>query len=756
MDDTPLARGTIVEAHGAHSAIPRRAEIVDYRPVIQGDSTGYEYYVHYVEYNRRLDEWVPQQNVCLPSAEAANKPVVLSEEDALRSQISRFRVATEHSEHAAPEEHSDEEDRSAERRRLQQVKVRNIENLVYGPWKLRPWYYAPFPFASVGSGVEVGGDGVCFKESSRIINEAYVCAFCLSPFDDAVRYARHVRNRCLTPEARRPPGREMYRDGALRVFEVDGARDAAWCTRLCALGKLFLDSKTMGNVVDGFDFVVVTVAAEGSDSASHGKGLSRGGGIGPQPTSATLGTSRSAALRHAALAAATVGTTAAAPQKRPRDRGGSVATAAATYALPPIAAGYAGPPRAAARPDGWDTCVPLPTPSTTTKGVKGLPPPPPSSAGASPDVSPTTPGAAAGSWVFHPPPPSADDELTVGGFSADPGMDAVEVARVFGPLAPPPPAGWTVGPCAGPGAFTTAVSTLVTAPRPRLLPRHIPAPPIPAPPAGAPAGHYVAGFFSRPKGSDLSRNLACIVVFPPYQAYGVGFLLIDLSYALSLRAGVPGSPERPLSDLGLISYRSYWRRALMSHILGWIVENQAQIDGAATLAAAVGAPCSAEVYSQLDSEALATHSAVLAANGLSPELVLRIQAAAIAGRDSPDFPEGAGQLMELTESGLSPGCAQSPLVVVPLGNDAKKPVKRTDRRNRLTLKALSVWTGIAPADVVECLRELRVLLLAGAHYVLVLHPYAQTEFMRLILQPKRFVNPRFLHWSPMPREERQK
>ncbi|QQP41640.1 Histone acetyltransferase, partial [Caligus rogercresseyi] len=68
-------------------------------------------------------------------------------------------------------------------------------------------------------------------------------------------------------------------------------------------------------------------------------------------------------------------------------------------------------------------------------------------------------------------------------------------------------------------------------------------------------GCHIVGYFSKEKTTYLN-----------YNRQGYGRLLIEFSYLLSRSENKVGSPEKPLSDLGLITYRAYWKDVLLEYI----------------------------------------------------------------------------------------------------------------------------------------------------------------------------------------------
>ena len=78
-------------------------------------------------------------------------------------------------------------------------------------------------------------------------------------------------------------------------------------------------------------------------------------------------------------------------------------------------------------------------------------------------------------------------------------------------------------------------------------------------------GWKIVGYFSKEKISEMGYNLACVLTLPCEQRKGYGKILIDFSYMLSKQDKLISGPEKPLSDLGLLSYRSYWLEIILEN-----------------------------------------------------------------------------------------------------------------------------------------------------------------------------------------------
>jgi GNAT superfamily N-acetyltransferase len=65
---------------------------------------------------------------------------------------------------------------------------------------------------------------------------------------------------------------------------------------------------------------------------------------------------------------------------------------------------------------------------------------------------------------------------------------------------------------------------------------------------GTGAQGQVVGFFSKEKMSWDNNNLACILVFPPWQKQGLGQILMGASYEMSRREERLGGPEKRTSS----------------------------------------------------------------------------------------------------------------------------------------------------------------------------------------------------------------
>eukprot|EP01029_Cantina_marsupialis_P021006 TRINITY_DN49887_c0_g1_i1.p1 TRINITY_DN49887_c0_g1~~TRINITY_DN49887_c0_g1_i1.p1 ORF type:complete len:410 (+),score=72.93 TRINITY_DN49887_c0_g1_i1:128-1357(+) len=218
----------------------RVAEIIAKKEVdkTKAPPNGYNYYVHYEDFNRRMDQWVAAEK-CTPLKDDKSVPfvrVINEKGDIIKTrrrgdgEISEF-IEPDHTEHEGMDENSIREHEAV-------TKVKNVENIELGRFRMDCWYFSPFP-----------------KEfwPNESISCLHFCEFCLSFY----RFREELLNHLSKCECRNPPGNEVYKDEKISMFEVDGTTEQEYCQNLCYLAKLFLDHKTLYYDVNSFMFYVL-------------------------------------------------------------------------------------------------------------------------------------------------------------------------------------------------------------------------------------------------------------------------------------------------------------------------------------------------------------------------------------------------------------------------------------------------------------------------------------------------------------------
>ncbi|CAM9619354.1 unnamed protein product [Chrysoparadoxa australica] len=261
-DEHPFKEKSVLVVHFARRNKDMFADVIE-RASISAEANNpnpamrYKYYVHYHGLNRRMDEWIGSDRiVMLPSqaraALAAREEAKAREKkEALlfdleggpktRRQKRKIGEPEDEPEAGGIEDHDEHEgmDQASLKEHEEVTKVKNINFIEFGKYRMECWYFSPFP-------KEYYPDGY--------VECLYFCEYSMRFFRTKEELLRFQR---VNSPPRHPPGNEIYRRGSLSMFEVDGADQRIYCQDLCYMAKLFLDHKTLYYDVDPFLFYIL-------------------------------------------------------------------------------------------------------------------------------------------------------------------------------------------------------------------------------------------------------------------------------------------------------------------------------------------------------------------------------------------------------------------------------------------------------------------------------------------------------------------
>jgi len=209
-----------------------QAEVIQKR--VNESENQYEYYVHYENFNRRLDEWVLRDRIMASYGTEAENGHELGDSD---RKITRNQKRKHDEINHVQKTYAEMDPTTAalEKEHEALTKVKYIDRVQIGKFEIDTWYFSPYPEEY----------GKCPK--------LWICEFCLKYMRLEKTYRYH-QGEC---KIRQPAGKEIYRKASLSIYEVDGKDYKLYCQNLCLLAKLFLDHKTLYFDVEPFIFYIL-------------------------------------------------------------------------------------------------------------------------------------------------------------------------------------------------------------------------------------------------------------------------------------------------------------------------------------------------------------------------------------------------------------------------------------------------------------------------------------------------------------------
>ncbi|KAM7540046.1 hypothetical protein Aperf_G00000040182 [Anoplocephala perfoliata] len=214
----------------------------------QNDSNQVEYFVHYLDFDRRLDEWISRDRIDITSKftlpEHSNAVLLVPGQNDGRLTRHQKRLYEELSGQSLESYQIDNITQRLEREHREFTRVKFIDTIRFGKYEIGTWYFSPYP------------------EEYRRLKYLWICEYCLKYMKFEKSWVQHVLREC---RLRQPPGRQIYQKGNICVFEVDACTQKLYCQNLCLLAKLFLDHKTLYyNVAPFLFYILCETDAEGS------------------------------------------------------------------------------------------------------------------------------------------------------------------------------------------------------------------------------------------------------------------------------------------------------------------------------------------------------------------------------------------------------------------------------------------------------------------------------------------------------------